>query len=122
MNHRARDLIYGRRGGGWVDDTPTRPATTTPRGDPTDRACRICGLPVHAHTGDLCPICRRPIEHHQPGDEALEWAAAARVAALNAGTPAATPLNDLDREALRRAGIPDPTLDTAPGMRDGATP
>lgn len=128
MNSRARDIIYGRRGGRWVDDTPTR--TTPPTKAASDPRCRICDAPYSRHSGRLCPVCRRPVEHHQPGDEEIEWAAAARMArarqaAITAGSgtvngrPVAAELDDVDLEALRRADV---TLDAPTEPCDGATP
>lgn len=110
----ARDIIYGRRGGRWVDDSPTRPGTPKASGDPR---CRICEAPYSRHSGRLCPVCRRPVEHHQPGDEEIEWAAAARMArarqaAIEAGSGSVNgrsvlaELDDVDIEALRRAEGP----------------
>jgi len=53
-----RDMVYGRRGGGWVDGAG---ATTDGPG------CDVCGAPMlagqkrrHAMCGPRCPTCGHP--------------------------------------------------------------
>ena len=93
------ETVYGRQGGGWL------PKETKPRSDAqpvADRDCRTCGLAVSAHTRTLCRSCSAPIEHHTAEYAAECWAGRARMA--DAKRHAGGHLNDVDIEALRRAG------------------
>lgn len=109
------ETIYGRRGGGWAPTRAARePAAAKPKTDPT---CS-CGRTYSAHSGDLCPVCRRPVEHHAPGELDAEWAGRARMARARAaalaevahvglvnGAGVLAPLDVVDVEALDRVGV-----------------
>lgn len=92
-------LVHGNRGGGWIPPKSARPAAAPKQeADPT---CGVCGRRYSAHSGDLCPVCRHPVEHHDPAATAACWAGRARMAA--ARRAAGLDLNAVDVEALERA-------------------
>lgn len=105
------ETVYGRRGGGWVPAPAREPAAAKPKTDPR---CS-CGRAYSTHSGDLCPVCRRPVEHHGPGELDAEWAGRARMARARAaalgeaghvglvnGAGILAGLDDVDVEALER--------------------
>jgi hypothetical protein len=132
----AAETLYGRRGGGWapaparepvaplpvpVDDRCTAPdCDARAKGVGVfcalhDTVCRDCDARYGAHTGDLCPVCRRPVEHHAAGELDAEWAGRARMARARAaaldeaghrgsvnGAGILAPLDAVDLEALAR--------------------
>lgn len=110
MTGSAVETRYGRRGGGWATQAPgeaqrafadNRENPEPPKGE--NRACGLCGLKVKDHSGDLCPVCRRPVEHHQGDDLTLEWAGRSRMAA--ARRTAGIELDLVDLQSLRKAGL-----------------
>lgn len=60
---------------------PGTPPPPNPRKDKSGAPvpCRDCGLPYELHSGDLCLICRAPVEHHDDERLAQEIAACARL-------------------------------------------
>lgn len=70
---------------------PGRPPPPNPKkdrkGDPVP--CRDCGALYEHHSGDLCAICRRPMEHHDDGelDQEIEACARLSLARRHAGHP-----------------------------------
>lgn len=114
------ETLYGRRGGGWAPAPAPAPAPAREPVEPkskTDPMCS-CGRSYSAHSGDLCPVCRRPVEHHGPGELDAEWAGRARMARARAaalddtghhgtvnGAGILAPLDAVDLEALERARV-----------------
>lgn len=92
------ETVYGRRGGGWAPAKPTAPPV--PPKPVADRRCGVCALALSEHTAGECRVCRAALEHHDQGDGDC-WAGRARMAA--ARRSAGVELDDVDREALRRA-------------------
>lgn len=91
------ETVHGRRGGGWLPK-PARSSPERPRGD---RACTVCGLALSAHSGEVCPPCGRPLEHHGPGEVDECWAGRARMAAaLVAAASDVVWVDSLGRERL----------------------
>lgn len=79
---------------------PDRPAKN---GGPD---CRTCGAPLTRHTGQLCAICRAPVEHHdqpQPNGTAplrFDECLAGRIRTAGARQRPGVPLNAIDQAAL----------------------
>lgn len=92
----SSDILYGRRGGSWRAKQATR--STTPAPDKADEACKICGKLYAAHSGQICPLCGRSVEHHADGDVEFELEARARMA--TARQAAGLKLSTLDLEAI----------------------
>jgi hypothetical protein len=44
-----------------------------------DVRCGVCGDRYGAHSGRVCSICRRPVEHHTAADVAAEVSGALRM-------------------------------------------
>lgn len=65
------------------------------------RQCRDCDLLYGDHSGDLCPCCRHPVEHHDDEATAACWAGRKRMARARQAVGLA--LDDVDRQAL---GLP----------------
>lgn len=107
------ETVHGRRGGGWLP----KAAQSSPEPPRGDRTCSVCGRALSAHSGEVCPPCGRPLEHHEPGEVDECWAGRARMAAALVAAASdvvwvdslgrerllVPALNDVDLEALERA-------------------
>lgn len=108
MTSSARDLRYGRRGGGWAEGPPRAlPDGWTPPAARDHRAQfhpdNIARDRAHANTPS-CPANDRNQPEPctcqpDPDDLAAVWAGRARMAA--ARKAAGKPLDDIDRQALK---------------------
>lgn len=70
------------------------------------RTCGVCGAAYERHSGDLCPYCRCPIEHHDPDEAAACRAGRLRMAEARAA--AGSHLDAVDRVVL---GLPPVTVE-----------
>ena len=109
----ARDLLYGRRGGGWLPEghdpmapkSPIEPKPATKRDEEEEarKARQRAEVAVFEQAHDLVPGSA----HHRgegPGGGpagGVSWAGKARMA--TARRDAGVLLNDVDREAIARA-------------------
>jgi hypothetical protein len=107
----ARDLLYGRRGGGWVPQghDPTAPSTASAKeptkselDDEARKARQRAEVAAFEQSNDLVPGTAYHRGDGPGGGPAggIDWAGAARMA--RARKVAGRPLNDIDEEALRR--------------------
>lgn len=72
-----------------------------------DTICKACGNPYHLHSGNICGLCRHPVEHHDQdrpnGTIPISFdhdCLPGRVRMANARHP--NDLNRMDRLALGR--------------------
>lgn len=90
---------------------------------PLKRSCGVCGLAVAAHSGEVCPYCRAPVEHHDAADRTE--CRSGRVRMAEARRHAGAHLDDVDREVLGIAGpaprLPALDAQSIPRMHDAPT-
>lgn len=117
MGDGARDLLYGRRGGGWLpaghDPTAPKTPTATPAvdaGEEARRAAARAALAAYALAVDVVPGTARMDGGRPAGG--MTWEGAARMAA--ARRHAGLPLSDRDRTALDRYPTPPGFADLPP--------
>lgn len=72
-----------------------------------DPRCKVrgCELTYSQHSGNICPACFVPIEHHDAASQKECWDNRARMAA--ARRAAGLELNAADVEALKKCPHPD---------------
>lgn len=98
----ARDIKYGRRGGGWLPSTPAREdkpgAVNT---DLVDRKCTVCGRRYRARPKDETVHCGAKHCEAMATWTAEQWEGRARMARARQAVRGVV-LDLVDREALRR--------------------